>query len=122
MSLEASKLYQYASRVLGTSGMDFEEAVISAINDVSRDLRSKTKLTVSVSGDSSTNVEQKSETIDLDDQYLSVYKRGIIYYVGISGEWGREPDQYAFMNYRRAMGEAQRLAREDEDPDVGFVR
>jgi hypothetical protein len=120
--IEVSKLHDYAAKVLGASGRNFQELAISAVNDVSRDLRSRTVMDVATSGDDGESVAALSDTITLDQKYLTVYKRGLLFYMGLSGGWGREPDENAERYYRMALGEAQRLALVEEDGDVGFVR
>lgn len=122
MAIEVSKLRDYFAETLGSSGSSFEKILISGVNDVSRDLRSETLLNPAPSGEDTENVEQINETLDLDNKYVKVYKDGIRFYMGLAGEWGREPSGNEERLYMRSLGQAQRMAYKDEDPDTGFVR
>lgn len=122
MSIEVSKLRDVMARSLGASGTGFDDNVISAVNDVARDLRSRTVLDFSINGEDGEYADRIDNDIDLDKKYVSVFKDGIRYYLGLSGEWGREPDEEALMQYRRSISQAQREALIDEDGDTGFVR
>ena len=122
MSIDVSKLRDAMERTLGSSGTGFDEMIVSSVNDVSRDLRSRTMLSFSINGDDGEYADRIDNIIDLDKKYISVYKDGIRYYLGLAGEWGRKPDKNAFMQYQLAMAQAQREAMIDEDPDIGFIR
>lgn len=122
MAIEVEKLHSFTARSFGSSGRDFDDMLISAVNDVSRDLRRDTYETVATSGSDGENVERITDAIDLGKKYIKVYKDGIRYYMSIASEWGREPDGNEEAIYRRSMADAQYISRTDKDPDVGFVR
>lgn len=122
MSIEVSKLRDVMAKSLGTSGTGFEDMVISAVNDVARDLRSKTYLDFTINGADGEYADRIDNEIDLDKKYVTVFKDGIRFYLGLAGEWGREPDEMAGQQYQRSLAQAQREAMIGEDPDTGFVR
>jgi hypothetical protein len=115
MSIEVEKLHSITSKTLGASGKHFDEMFVSAVNDVSRVLSMRTFL-------SPPSVTKITDTLSVDEKYVTVYKDGVRYFMSQMGEWGRQPSENEGAIWQRSFADASAESMIDEDPDVGFVR
>jgi hypothetical protein len=112
MSLSVEALLKVAQQRCGGGGSQFDELFIAAVNRVSDDALSFLDLSVD-------DITSTSGEIGIHAKYRPMYEEGAVYHLWKTGEWGKKPDDSQERSYRRAIGNAQALAAEDADSEVG---
>ena len=96
------------SRTRG-SGSDWDYIFYVSLNDMIRDLKTKTSLSLDYIDE-----DNPPDEIDLDEKYTAVMRDGIAYHMQKNATWARVSEEVSDVDYRKSMMEAVGESIEDE--------
>lgn len=102
-NISVQQLADYASVVTGAflSSPRFVRAILYSVNRISRDLSHISGGDIAVPA-----IDELSDTLGIDDAYQSVYEAGLQALLQSYGEWGKQANPDAKVEYRMELTKA----------------